>query len=66
MGDLLTLPRPNRTRDDDLLDMPACGIEWGTGDCTPVFGQPRRHACWTWTGWPHICRCTRCEVGRRA
>jgi hypothetical protein len=39
---------PTRTPHDAELDLPPCRREWGP------------HICWTWTGWPHICRCLHC------
>lgn len=59
MGDVITLPKPTIPDDDSEIDMPPCGREW------PGHANGAAHRCWTWTARPHICRCTRCEVGRR-
>jgi hypothetical protein len=55
-----TLRKPTRVPDDGQLDMPPCNATWGVG-CTTAGGRPVRHRCWTWAGWPHICRCLRCR-----
>lgn len=42
---------------------PACPVHQGRrarGPKPPPLGRPGAHICWTWTGWPHICRCLRC------
>jgi hypothetical protein len=60
MGDLLAL-RPTRTEADVKIDLPPCGQEWGP-DCPRAGWLPGPHRCWTWAGWPHICRCLRCKT----
>lgn len=59
MGDVIALPRP-RTPADTGVDLPPCVRAW-PGQCH----AGTTHRCWTWSGWPHICRCTRCELGAR-
>lgn len=60
MPDVIQLRGRNRSPADADLDLPACGAEWGPRGC-PASGRQQRHACWTWTGWPHVCRCLRCN-----
>jgi hypothetical protein len=60
VADVIALPRPTRTDRDSELDLPPCDRQW-PGQCRP---DSPAHRCWTWTGWPHVCRCTRCEVSR--
>lgn len=59
------LRMPTRTGGDAELDLPPCDNAWGPYDCVPALGARRPHACWTWTGWPHVCRCLRCNRGAR-
>lgn len=55
MGDVIQLVK--RTPTPSNPDLPPCGNAWGPNDCPE--GGP--HLCWTWQGWPHICRCMRCH-----
>jgi hypothetical protein len=57
VADVITLPRPTRTDGDSDLDLPPCGNAW-----QPLCPHGGPHACWTWRGWPHICRCLRCDT----
>lgn len=65
MGDLITLPKPTRTEGDADLGLGPCGNAWGPIECPHAGYWPGPHVCWTWTGWPHICRCMRCAGGAR-
>lgn len=60
-----SLPGPSRTPGDVALDLPPCGNTWTPRTCRG-FDQrsPVDHQCWTWSGWPHICRCMRCGTTR--
>ena len=60
VADVIPLHRPTRTRDDVELDLPPCGNAWSLA-CTRAGGRTGPHVCWTWSGWPHICRCLRCH-----
>jgi hypothetical protein len=63
VADVVTLPRPTRTAADAELALPPCRNAWGPLECPHAGRRPGPHVCWTWTGWPHICRCLRCLVG---
>jgi hypothetical protein len=63
-GDPMTatvLRMPTRTAE---VDLPPCRTTWGHG-CPLADGKLGAHTCWTWSGWPHPCRCMRCGRGDR-
>jgi hypothetical protein len=62
LADVIALHRPTRTPGVAGPDLPPCGRTWTPRTCRG-FDQrsPIDHQCWTWSGWPHICRCLRCH-----
>lgn len=65
VADVIPLLRPTRTHADLTLDLPHCDTTWTPRTCRGYDQRsPVDHRCWTWTGWPHICRCMRCGSTR--
>jgi hypothetical protein len=61
-SNVVTFPKPTRTPAEP--DMPPCRNTWGPLDCHHAGRRRGPHVCWTWRGWPHVCRCLHCSTSR--
>jgi hypothetical protein len=62
VADVIALP----TRTKGEVDLPPCGNAWGPLEDPDAGGSKGPHVCFTWSGWPHICRCTHCRFAPEA